>query len=805
MVAFHWEPRKPGRPNHPIQPSAKETTGRQMPLKPKRSHAPALLLLLGIGCSSQREVRLPDEVPRVLHEKDCPGGAQFDHYMNEEIDRYQCLDKDGKKHGPYLSITKDGREYAQYYRGILRTFPWFLDMDGQLDEERTAAFLEQKLSPVVLQEFMEHSALYQYKKPVRARLVSMDYGSADALFSQTRKAADCSEPPEGMICIEGGGLVAEVFNLETVQPHYRIYWTETFYVDEAPARKEVYPECTVESCAPATRLSWREAANHCAGKRKRLMTEKEWWLMQKRVEEDGLLVHADTEWEWSRDVFLPSPEPFQAISPISTSRLQSDGKLERLALSWTQMREEGSKLEKIATAFRCMTTTLEADQILSKAKEGFPALLDREPILPAPDPSMPLPSSWGAHDASYRKRSENTELAKTLPEDIELDYLDIYQLSARLWTYHQKYPELTALYKLGNSHFGYPILALRITDRPTEDETEPAVLVTGGKHGDEMLSTLYALDNIDYLLKRSGEPDTKAWISEMDLWFIPMVNPDGNWTALRVDASKDIGRKNGRNTDNLHRHASEGVDLDRNYPYCWGCLGETGSSTNPSSMQYRGTSPGSEPETRAVMHLAEKYRFVFSLAWHTKGRQISTSYTIPGKKAPQPNIAWQVAQELALFAPKFHDQPQLPLAGKKQLVDGTEQDWLLHSFGTHAYTIRAAEKNHSRLNDKKESILGARPYFIEMLRRIYTGPAVYGLVHDDRGPIQATVELVGQKRFEGENWTTREWDGRYHWLLAESGTYGIKVSAEGYQSKTETVSVQNNPVLMNIMLKRTGN
>lgn len=61
------------------------------------------------------------------------------------------------------------------------------------------------------------------------------------------------------------------------------------------------------------------------------------------------------------------------------------------------------------------------------------------------------------------------------------------------------------------------------------------------------------------------------------------------------------GRKNVRDTDDNGRFDyTDGVDLNRNYPFRWGHLGELGSHSNRRLYWYRGPHPGSEPETQTM-------------------------------------------------------------------------------------------------------------------------------------------------------------------------------------------------------------
>jgi protein MpaA len=117
------------------------------------------------------------------------------------------------------------------------------------------------------------------------------------------------------------------------------------------------------------------------------------------------------------------------------------------------------------------------------------------------------------------------------------------------------------------------------------------VLVVGVIHGDEDA----ALPIVDRLAVMPLPPG-------IDLWLMPMMNPDGQ--ANRV-------RGNGN-----------GVDLNRNFPYDWQPISQ------PGDWQYSGTGPASEPETSAFVAFASRIHPALTLWYHqdlniispTKGR-----------------------------------------------------------------------------------------------------------------------------------------------------------------------------------------
>jgi murein peptide amidase A len=128
--------------------------------------------------------------------------------------------------------------------------------------------------------------------------------------------------------------------------------------------------------------------------------------------------------------------------------------------------------------------------------------------------------------------------------------------------------------ELGRSLQDRPIVAIR-NGRPGG----VVVLVVGVIHGDEDAGRSIVDD-----LMATDPPDG------VELWLVPSMNPDGE--ALQI------------------RHNAAGVDLNRNFPTNWGPIDE------PGNWQYAGPAAASEPETRAMLALAESIRPDLTLWYH---------------------------------------------------------------------------------------------------------------------------------------------------------------------------------------------
>ena len=194
---------------------------------------------------------------------------------------------------------------------------------------------------------------------------------------------------------------------------------------------------------------------------------------------------------------------------------------------------------------------------------------------------------------------------------------------------NQRYNELKDLYPdiisekliIGESIEGNEIWAFKLSDNPGQNENEAEVLYTGLTHAREPLSMM----NLFYFVQKLSEGyysenDEEAiyLVNERELWFIPVVNPDGYLYNESIEPSGGgMHRKNRRDTG-CGSGTQRGIDLNRNYGFGWGA-NDSGSSPDPCYATYRGEGPFSEPETQAVRNFIEQRDFVNVLHYHTYG------------------------------------------------------------------------------------------------------------------------------------------------------------------------------------------
>jgi len=196
------------------------------------------------------------------------------------------------------------------------------------------------------------------------------------------------------------------------------------------------------------------------------------------------------------------------------------------------------------------------------------------------------------------------------------------------------YPNICALYDVGDTWEDREIWALKISDNvATHEAEEKDILVNGNHHAREIMTVEVPLYLAKQLCEKyPADPDVKMIVENVETWIIPMVNPDGHNHVFKVYS---MWRKNRRDNGG----GIYGVDLNRNYDYHWG---EGGASHNPSSETYCGPSAFSEPECQAIRDLVNNldYQFAYTLNYHSSGRYMLYPWAYTYGHPPEPDYTY---------------------------------------------------------------------------------------------------------------------------------------------------------------------
>jgi len=164
------------------------------------------------------------------------------------------------------------------------------------------------------------------------------------------------------------------------------------------------------------------------------------------------------------------------------------------------------------------------------------------------------------------------------------------------------------------SHENRPIYWVKISDNPNTDEPEKQVLYTAVHHAREPESMTQLIYYMWYLLEHYGtNPEVDYLVNNIEMYFVPLVNPDGyRYNQVTNPSGGGMWRKNRRDNGD----GTFGVDNNRNYSYGWNT---TGTSQTTSDETYCGPSAFSEPENQAIRWFVQHHEFKFAFNYHTYG------------------------------------------------------------------------------------------------------------------------------------------------------------------------------------------
>ncbi len=354
----------------------------------------------------------------------------------------------------------------------------------------------------------------------------------------------------------------------------------------------------------------------------------------------------------------------------------------------------------------------------------------------------------------------------------------------RLAAEHQQDARLVTI---ATTRQGRPVQALAIGTNLTQDDARPTILLNGGHHGDELLSTSIVMEAAKALLT---DKRVRKLRDQVVFWCVPIVNPDG--LRMFLDVSVRAGRKNGHDADgDGQRGIHDGVDLNRNYPFKWRTTASAGPKADePLGRMYPGPQAGSEPETQGMMNLAKSEHFVASVSYHMGTVALLAPYTVGSAADPTPNEAVSVAEDVVKALPPHPEGKALQVKKKLYEVDGTDQDWHRYENGTVALLAEVASWPPPQDVKRRDAIIRWSGQLWQALAKRFTdGPSL-----SIRGGGNVTID--GQKLPNGERWTPRP-RGSLSARYTTSGAHQITADDDGrVTTKNVTVGKRNQVLVL---------
>ncbi len=227
---------------------------------------------------------------------------------------------------------------------------------------------------------------------------------------------------------------------------------------------------------------------------------------------------------------------------------------------------------------------------------------------------------------------------------------------------------------------GNGIKWVKISDYPTiSSEEEPQILYTAIHHAREPNSLSQLIFYMWYLLENyESDNEIKSIINNTELFFIPVVNPDGYLYNEKTDPNGGgFWRKNRKN--------GNGVDNNRNYDYFIngdpnnGVWGGEGASNNPESSSYHGTAPFSEIENQAIKWFCEQHNFIMAFNNHSFGELLLYPYGYTSDVPTSENEVFEVISEELVSQNGYNNI----LSSGLYPAAGDSDDFFYGTIGTH--------------------------------------------------------------------------------------------------------------------------
>ncbi len=151
---------------------------------------------------------------------------------------------------------------------------------------------------------------------------------------------------------------------------------------------------------------------------------------------------------------------------------------------------------------------------------------------------------------------------------------------------------------------GSDIHALVLTNRNSSAVEKGKFVLMAALHAREYATAEIATRYAERLVTGYGIDPEITWLLDYnEIHIIPQANPDGRgWAEQGYSWRKNTDNPSSCSSGPNNAPYSYGIDLNRNSTFLWGsCTAAQGcSSSDPCSVIYRGTAPGSEPEVQAI-------------------------------------------------------------------------------------------------------------------------------------------------------------------------------------------------------------
>ncbi|MFW5976687.1 MAG: M14 family zinc carboxypeptidase [Bacillota bacterium] len=205
--------------------------------------------------------------------------------------------------------------------------------------------------------------------------------------------------------------------------------------------------------------------------------------------------------------------------------------------------------------------------------------------------------------------------------------------------------------------------------------------VIGGVHGREYITSLVLMKMIEnYILRDNiGNYNLSEILEKATFIFIPMLNPDGIEIAINgVSSNKSfyVNANEGNNDFKRWKANGRGVDLNKQFPADWE---EIESKNGPHYDSYKGSTPLSEPESKALALLTRQEKFDAVVCFHNKGNVLFWYYN---QQRDQYQRDYRLARQISEVSGHRIVEPE-----ESDIKAAGYKDWVVKEFKKPGFTV----------------------------------------------------------------------------------------------------------------------
>ncbi len=324
-------------------------------------------------------------------------------------------------------------------------------------------------------------------------------------------------------------------------------------------------------------------------------------------------------------------------------------------------------------------------------------------------------------------------------------------------------PAIVKVINLGSSASGTRnIWAVKVSDNVTSEEDEPSSFITGGIHGNERPGPETVLHILNGIVDGySNSQEIKDLVNKTQMWFIPIVNPDGHTANRRTN--------------------NNGVDLNRDYPTAW----------NNFQLQ-----TSVQSETTAILNNLQARHYVVGLDLHTFGEMVMYPWAHTSSSIQDLNVFTELGNEIGVAMGGYRVKSLYDFFGQ---IEGGSLDYEYGAFGTIAFGEELGTSHNPPISTTQAIARRNFKPAINLLSRVLKS-TITGKVTDvaTGNPIVATIKVHSIDTGGPRNpYKSDSQYGRYY-RIVPSGNYTVTVSAQGYPDKTFN-NVQTNDSAQTIL------